>query len=228
MAPEEQQEFWNGMSQSEQIAFAQAMEHPHQVQPKPDQAKGAKSRLFQQGSRPIFTYTESIKTSVAGEKKLSLYRTNFEDAGVAGDYVSPTSTNYSARMNKTVLGVVMVVVFCITWWLVAGEAMQVAQQAAQAVKQAQQAYQQASQAAQQAEQAFKQAVQAYQPAEQAALQAQQAAQKVQQFAQQAQQASIMADAHWRTQGSWGIGAGLLADVLLLVGIVAWQKITFKP
>ena len=117
MAPEEQQEFWNGMSQSEQIAFAQAMEHPHQVQPKPDQAKGAKSRLFQQGSRPIFTYTEGMKTSVAGEKKLSLYRTNFEDAGVAGDYVSPTSTNYSAHTNKIILAmallVVVLVVVCV-------------------------------------------------------------------------------------------------------------------
>ena len=79
LTPEEQQEFWNGMSQSEQIAFAQAMEHPHQVQPKPDQAKGAKSRLFQQGSRPIFTYTEAMKTR-AGEKKLSLYRTNFKSS----------------------------------------------------------------------------------------------------------------------------------------------------
>ena len=117
MAPEEQQEFWNGMSQSEQIAFAQAMEHPQQVQPKPDQAKGAKSRLFQQGSRPIFTYTEGMKTSVAGEKKLSLYRTNFEDAGVAGDYVSPTSTNYSANTNKIILAmallVVVLVVVCV-------------------------------------------------------------------------------------------------------------------
>ena len=26
----------------------------------------------------------------------------------------------------------------------------------------------------------------------------------------------------------GIGAGLLAVVLLLVGVLAWQKITFKP
>ena len=116
LAPEEQQEFWNGMSQSEQIAFAQAMEHPHQVQPKPDQAKGAKSRLFQQGSRPIFTYTEAMKTR-AGEKKLSLYRTNFEDAGVAGDYVSPTSTNYSTNTNKIILAmallVVVLVVVCV-------------------------------------------------------------------------------------------------------------------
>ena len=147
-------------------------------------------------------------------------------------------------MNKTVLGVAMVVVFCITWWLVAGEAMQVAQQAEQAAlqamqvaqqaeqafKQAVQASQQAEQTSQQAEQAAQQALQAYQqtePAREAALQAQQAAQKVQQFAQQAQQASIMADAHWRTQGSWGIGAGLLADVLLLVGALAWSKLTAK-
>ena len=116
LTPEEQQEFWNGMSQSEQIAFAQAMEHPHQVQPKPDQAKGAKSGLFQEGSRPIFTYTEAMKTR-AGEKKLSLYRTNFEDAGVAGDYVSPTSTNYSANTNKIILAmallVVVLVVVCV-------------------------------------------------------------------------------------------------------------------
>ena len=139
LAPEEQQEFWNGMSQSEQIAFAQAMEHPQQVQPKPDQAKGAKSSLFQEGSRPIFTYTEAMKTR-AGEKKLSLYRTNFEDAGVAGDYVLPPSTGYSAPMKKTVLGVAMVVVFCITWWLVAGEAWQAVKPAKQALDQAWKAY----------------------------------------------------------------------------------------
>ena len=90
MAPEEQQKFWNGMSQSEQIAFAQAMEHPQQVQPKPDQAKGAKSRLFQQGSRPIFTYTEAMKTR-AGEKKLSLYRTNFAQAAMIN--TNPILTN---------------------------------------------------------------------------------------------------------------------------------------
>ena len=74
-------------------------------------------------------------------------------------------------MNKKVLGVAMVVVFCITWWIVAKEA-----------------------------------------------------------------------ALWNYIEGWdlpfiewplkahlcGIGAGLLADVLLLVGVVAWQKITFKP
>ena len=72
----------------------------------------------------------------------------------------------------------------------------------------------ALQIAQQAEQARQQAQQAYEPAKQPF--------------EQAEQASIMADAHFRTQASWGIGAGLLADVLLLVGVVAWQKITFKP
>ena len=109
-------------------------------------------------------------------------------------------------MNKTVLGVAMVVVFCITWWIVAGEAMQASQQAEQAYQQAEKAYQQAKQAVTQAEQAYQQAEQAYQPAE---------------------QASIMADAHWRTQRSWGIGAGLLVDVLLLVGALAWSKLTAK-
>ena len=100
----------------------------------------------------------------------------------------------------------MVVVFCITWWLVAGEAMQ-------AVEPAKQAHEQAKQTAQQAEQAVTQAEQAYEQA--------------MQTAPQAEQASIMADAHWRTQASWGIGAGLLADVLLLVGALAWSKLTAK-
>ena len=165
LTPEEQQEFWNGMSQSEQIAFAQAMEHPHQVQPKPDQAKGAKSSLFQEGSRPIFTYTEGMKTSVAG------------------DYVSPPSTGYSARMKKTVLGVVMVVVFCITWWLVAGDAWVV----------------------------------------------------LQKIGGGWDMSTLWDSTHWnphniyfRTKASWGIGAGLLADVLILIGVLAWQKMTFKP
>ena len=38
----------------------------------------------------------------------------------------------------------------------------------------------------------------------------------------------IAAAHFRTRAAWGIGAGLLADVLILVGVLAWQKITFKP
>ena len=109
-------------------------------------------------------------------------------------------------MNKTVLGVAMVVVFCITWWIVAGEAMQASQQAEQAYEQALQAETQPKETYEQAMQALEQVVQAY---------------------QQAGQASIAADAHWRTQASWGIGAGLLADVLLLVGALAWSKLTAK-
>ena len=258
LTPEEQQEFWNGMSQSEQIAFAQVMEHPHQVQPKPDQAKGAKSRLFQQGSRPIFTYTEGMKTSVAG------------------DYVSPPSTGYSARMKKTVLGVVMVVVFCLTFWIVAGEAWQVAQQAEQTANQAVQAhsqactenlkhyrgrvpkeevYQQYSQvytqvrnqisqkARQQAEQGY---LQEFEPLvyrelnlpepyitglidlrESTFMEGEDRVGDAEALDIQAEKASIMADAHFRTQGSWGIGAGLLADVLILIGVLAWSKLTAK-
>jgi len=84
------------------------LEHPQQVQLNPDQAKGAKSDLLQEGSSPIFTHAETLKTSVAE------------------DGVLPPSSGFSARMNKTKLGVVMVVVFCITWWLVAGEAWRAA------------------------------------------------------------------------------------------------------
>ena len=36
-----------------------------------------------------------------------------------------------------------------------------------------------------------------------------------------------ARAHYDTRFKWGIGAGLLADVLLLVGALAWQKLTTK-
>ena len=124
-------------------------------------------------------------------------------------------------MKKTPLGVARVVVFCITWWLVAGEAMQVAQQAKQA-------YQQTGQAHLQTMEAFKKAFQAYKPAEQAYQQTEQAYIQARQAYKQAEQASIMADAHWRTQGSWGIGAGLLVDVLLLIGALAWSKLTAKP
>jgi len=73
-------------------------------------------------------------------------------------------------MKKTILAGVMVVAFCITWWIVAGEAW----------------------------------------------------------------GNVWKNSwygpnwsHFRTQASWGVGAGLLADALLLVCVVAWQKITFK-
>ncbi len=78
-------------------------------------------------------------------------------------------------MKKIVLGVAMVVVFCITWWLVAGEEWI--------------------------------------------------------WAWRYSWPSSFWGSYWsdfRTQASWGVGAGLLADALLLVGVVAWQKITFKP
>jgi len=92
LTAEEQQEFWNGMSQSEQIAFAQAMERPQQVQLTPDQTKVTKSSLFQEGSKPIFTYTEAMKTSAAG------------------DFVSPPSIGFSAHTNKIILAMAFVVV----------------------------------------------------------------------------------------------------------------------
>lgn len=41
------------------------LEHPQQVQLNPDQAKGAKSGLLQAGSSPILTHAETLKTSVA-------------------------------------------------------------------------------------------------------------------------------------------------------------------
>ena len=62
---------------------------------------------------------------------------------------------------------------------------------------------------------------------QIAQQAEQARQQAQQAYEPAKQASIDTDAHFRTQGSWGIGAGLLADVLVLVGALAWSKVTAK-
>jgi hypothetical protein len=80
-------------------------------------------------------------------------------------------------------------------------------------KQAYQAYNQAQKQAQE---------QAYQ-----AEKAEQAYEKTREAAQQAGQAFAIVDAHFRTQASWGIGAGLLADVLLLVGALAWSKLTAK-
>ena len=329
------------------------LEHPQQVQLNPDQAKGAKSGLLQAGSSPILTHAETLKTSVAE------------------DGVLPPSIGFFTHRKKTILGVAMVVVFCITWWLVAGEAMQAveqaeqakhaiqsetlrsyemalqaalqakdaeqaeqaSQQAAQASNQAkQQAYQQAKQqviqlatqqasqlaqqeeqkvieaaqasnlakrasdqafkamqpayeqaaqreygeayrAWEQAEQKYKQVEQAYQQAKptveqalaaalrkepteqaykqetqasnqaagayfratQASKQAAQASKQsgqeymlAQQAAKQADQLCITYGEHFRTQASWGIGAGLLADVLILVSALVWQKITFKP
>ena len=153
-------------------------------------------------------------------------------------------------MNRNVLGAVaagavvcipLVVVFCITFWVVAGEAMQASKQAQQAEQQAKQSMQQArrpahkaQQAAEKAKQAFIQTTELNNPVAKALNQA------VDVYAQavdvydsavkawkQAEKASITADAHWRMQAAWGIGAGLLADVLLLVGVVEWWKLTAK-
>ena len=54
-------------------------------------------------------------------------------------------------MSKSILGVAIVVVFCITWWLVAGEAWKTSLKAEQAAKQVQQTFQQEQQAYKQAE-----------------------------------------------------------------------------
>ena len=90
----------------------------------------------------------------------------------------------------------MAVAFCITWWVVTGEAWQ--------------ARTQAYQASEQAEQASEQAEQAYEQAEQASRQAEQAL-------AQTSRPSVL----------WGMGAALLVKVLLLVGALAWSKLTAK-
>ena len=95
-------------------------------------------------------------------------------------------------MKKIILGVVMVVVFCIAWWLVVSEAKKAIPQVEKTLEQAKQAVEQAKQAVEQAKQAVEQVSQAV-----------------------------------ATAQKWGIGAGLLADVLLLVGALAWSKLTAK-
>jgi len=87
------------------------LEHPQQVQLNPDQAKSVKSSLLQEGSSPTFTHAETMKTSVAE------------------DCVLPPSTGFFARRKKVVFGVALLVLFCITGWLVAGHAWQVVPQA---------------------------------------------------------------------------------------------------
>ncbi|MDA1262770.1 MAG: hypothetical protein O3B75_07725 [Planctomycetota bacterium] len=79
-------------------------------------------------------------------------------------------------MKKTILAGLMVVAFCITWWVVAGEAWQ----------------------------------------EQQAL-----------GGTLSLQWEARMQARWAAQFKWGIGAGLLVDVLLLAGILAWSKLTTK-
>ena len=146
---------------------------------------------------------------------------------VAGDCVSPPSTGSSARMNTKNLGVAMVVVFCITWWLVAGEACQTSIQIGQASQQIL-AIEQAEEAVNQASKAARNTPQGVQLAQaEEALKQEQLEMAQLEHVPRGRQASINADAHFRTQASWGIGTGLLADVLLLVGALAWSKLTAK-
>ena len=209
-------------------------------------------------------------------------------------------------MNKKVLGVAMVVVFCITWWIVAGEAWQAMERSQHSLNKAEQASKQATQDYLVHAQVYEQAVKgskdlseahrratgnywscesdvsyskwalrnpematkkggknlypsgydrnqvgpspecqsewevlekarklwkpyesALETAERANLEAKSADKNAQKSLEQAELASAIVDAHFRTQGSWGIGAGLLADVLLLVGALAWSKLTAK-
>jgi hypothetical protein len=89
-------------------------------------------------------------------------------------------------MNRRILGLALVTVFCITWWIVAGEACKKSIQAEQEYKQ-------------------------HADDEGGGL--------------LFKMTSAKANEHFRTQSAWGLGAGLLADVLLLVGAVAWSKLT---
>ena len=180
-------------------------------------------------------------------------------------------------MKKTILGVAMVVVFCITWWLVAGGAWLASNQAEQARIQlkeeaitkekawyipdkatltdlakdavnnniitglATEAVKKAgsdTRVLQQIKKIIKsmRGSNKFQVAAVVVLlgawwlvagEEWQAFTEAKQTSTQALEASIAADAHFRTRAAWGIGAGLLADVLLLVGALAWSKLTAK-
>ena len=209
-------------------------------------------------------------------------------------------------MNKKVLGVAMVLVFCITWWIVAGEAWQAMERSRHSLNQAEQASKQTTQDCLVHAQVYEQAVKgskdlseahrratgnywscesdlyeskrwrpnpematknggknlytsgydrnqprpspecqsewevlekarklwepyesALKTTERANLEAKSADKNAQESLEQAELTSAIVDEHFRTQASWGIGAGLLADVLLLVGALAWSKLTTK-
>ena len=87
------------------------LEHPQQVQLNPDQAKGVKSSLLQEGSSPTFTHAETMKTSVAEDRVL------------------PRSAGFSARRKKVVFGVALSVLVCIAGWLATGHAWHAVPQA---------------------------------------------------------------------------------------------------
>ena len=141
-------------------------------------------------------------------------------------------------MKKTILAGVMVVAFCITFLLVfgsawqrLGRAMDTKIQERKANDQARQTLEQADKALEQVEQggrltptqsalALKQAEKAVKDAEWEVEHTDEAEQRAQgRFSELSRDADI--------QFKWGIGAGLLVDVLLLAGILAWSKLTTK-
>ena len=90
-----------------------------------------------------------------------------------------------------------------------------------------QARKQAKEPELQAEQAFDPLRRANEQAEQAVKDAEWEVEHTKEAEQRAQGRFSELSRDADTQFKWGIGAGLLADVLLLVGALAWQKITFK-
>ena len=169
-------------------------------------------------------------------------------------------------MNKDILVGLIVIAFCITWWVIAGEAWQASTQADRARRRAKRAYEETMheheraelidwkshewevQARDRAEQAREEAgtpagtagIRALEPAVQWKLE--EAKQSNEQFRKRTLQAYSQASqayheacmalptarAHYDTRFKWGIGAGLLVDVLLLVGALAWSKLTANP
>ena len=113
-------------------------------------------------------------------------------------------------MNRKVLGVAMVVVFCITFWIATGEVWR--------------NYQKKKQKAQQAEQAYKQAEQASQPVQQAYHQAGQAYGKALFEGERAKSDAEWERCNFRKCALCGIGIGLLLDVLLLLGALSWSQL----
>ena len=114
-------------------------------------------------------------------------------------------------MKKTPLGVALVVAFCITWWIVAGNAWEITQLCQNEV-QAYDAYE--AMRTTEAEAAFVRA-----------KQRRREAYPVGNNDPHELLEPVFKD--FRLMASWGIGAGLLADVLLLIGALAWSKLTAK-
>ena len=144
-------------------------------------------------------------------------------------------------MKKTILAGVMVVAFCITFLLVFGSAWQqlgramdtkiqerkANDQAWQTLEQADKALKQVGQGGQQTAQEFEEAQQALKQAEKAVKDAEWEVEHTDEAEQRAQGRFSELSRDADTQFKWGIGAGLLVDVLLLVGALAWSKLTTK-